>query len=38
MRLREYFHKTRHMTRAAANNRLIEKMSPSLQGEVLWKV
>jgi hypothetical protein len=26
-----------HLTIAASNNRLLEKMSPSLQGEVLWK-
>lgn len=35
-RLREYFHKTRHLIHSAATNRLLEKMSPSLQGEVLW--
>ena len=37
-RLREYFHKTRHLIRSAATNTLLQKMSPSLQGEVLWKV
>ena len=35
-RLREYFHKTRHLTIEAANTQLLHKMSPALQGEVLW--
>lgn len=36
-RLREYFHKTRHITITDANNVLLRKMSPALQGEVLWR-
>lgn len=35
--MREYFHKTRHLTITAANNALLSKMSPALQGEVLWR-
>ena len=37
-RLREYFHKTRHLIHSAHSNQLLQKMSPSLQGEVLWIV
>ena len=38
LRLREYFHKSRHVQVADANNELLLKMSPTLQGEVLWAV
>ena len=37
-RLREYFHKSRHVQVAIANNALLLKMSPTLQGETLWRV
>lgn len=33
-RLREYFHQTKHLQRAASDRALLQKMSPSLQGEV----
>jgi len=36
-RLREYMHQSRHIMIDAANKRLIESMSPALQGEVAYK-
>ena len=36
-RLREYMHQSRHISIDAANKRLIESMSPALQGEVAFK-
>lgn len=33
-RLREYFHQSQHLNRAAAYQRLTSRMSPKLQGEV----
>mmetsp|Transcript_76761 Transcript_76761/g.152188 ORF Transcript_76761/g.152188 Transcript_76761/m.152188 type:complete len:457 (+) Transcript_76761:1746-3116(+) len=36
-RLREYFHRTKHITTTEFNNELLGKMSPALQGEVLWR-
>ena len=37
-RLRQYFHRSRHMQVSHANNQLMHRMSPLLQGEVLWNV
>jgi hypothetical protein len=37
-RLRAYYHKTRHQIIAATDNALVERMSPSLQGEVLYTI
>ena len=35
-RLREYFHQTRHLQVHAANRTLLQMLSPTLQGEVVW--
>ena len=35
-RLREYFHQTRHLQVVHSHNKLIDMMSPMLQGEVVW--
>ena len=35
LRLREYFQRTKHLQISGANNSLLSKMSPKLQGEVL---
>ena len=37
-RLREYFQRTRHLSRAVEDQNLIRDMSPRLQGEVLFVV
>jgi len=37
-RLREYMHQSRHIMIDASNKRLIELMSPALQGEVAFKI
>ena len=37
-RLREYLHQTKHLQVAHASKDLIAMLSPSLQGEVVWKV
>ena len=37
-RLREYFHRTRHLNFAATETRLLNQLSPSLQSEVLLLV
>ena len=37
-RLREYFHQTKHHQVAAAHRKLLDMMSPALQGEVTWVV
>ena len=37
-RLRQFFHRSRHVQDASSSNLLMLKMSPSLQGEVLWRV
>lgn len=36
LRIREYFHQTKHLRRNAANQNLLLNMSPSLQKEVAW--
>lgn len=35
LRLREYFHRTKHLQMSGANRSLLLKMSPKLQGEIL---
>lgn len=37
-RLREYIHETVHLRNTDARNRLLQKLSPSMQGEVSWLV
>ena len=38
LRLREYFHQTRHLQVADAHRHLMNLMSPKLQGEVAWSI
>lgn len=38
MRLREYFHRSRHILTAATNTELLRMLSPALQGELAWKL
>jgi hypothetical protein len=37
-RLREYIHETVHLRNNDARNKLLQKLSPSMQGEVFWLV
>ena len=38
VKLREYFHQTRHLQVARSNKELISMMSPMLQGKVVWEI